>query len=165
MLTAEVSRSTILVADDEELNRKVLGDLLRRDGHTVLLATDGEEALDMFASGQIDLVLLDVLMPKRTGFAVCRAIKNNPDTCLVPVVLITGLANADDHIQGIECGADDFLNKPIRPGELGARVRSLLRMKQFTNELERAEAVLFSLAKSIEAKDAYTEGHCDRLSK
>jgi len=109
--------------------------------------------------------LLDVIMPRRTGFDVCRAIRSKPETRLIPVVLVTSSTDTSDHIQGIECGADDFLNKPVNKAELLARVRSLLRLKQFTDELESAETVLFSLALSIEAKDPYTEGHCDRLSK
>jgi putative two-component system response regulator len=165
MLDAEVTSATILVADDEEGNRKMLANILRRDGHKVVLAADGEEAIALFASEHADLVLLDVLMPRRTGFAVCRAIKSNPETRLVPVVLVTGLANTDDHIQGIECGADDFLNKPVHREELCARVRSLLKMKRVTDELESAETVLGSLALSIEGKDPYTEGHCARLSE
>jgi putative two-component system response regulator len=107
---------------------------------------------------QIDLALLDVMMP-------CRTIKSKPETRLIPVVLVTGLTDSGDRIQGIEAGADDFLGKPVNKEELLARVRSLLRLKQFTDELENAETVLFSLALSIEAKDPYTEGHCGRLSK
>src|SRR5258708_4861767 len=165
MSYSEVSTARILVADDEAGNRKMLADMLRREGHTVLLAADGDEAMRLFADEEVDLVLLDVMMPGHTGYSVCRAIKKKFETRLVPVVLITGLANAGDRILGIEAGADDFLSKPINREELGARVRSLLRLKEFTDELESAETVLFSLAASIEAKDAYTEGHCDRLSK
>jgi putative two-component system response regulator len=106
-----------------------------------------------------------VMMPGKTGFSACLAIKSQPETRLLPVVLVTGLSSTDDRIQGIMCGADDFLSKPVNKHELLARVRSLLRLKQFTDELENAETVLFSLALSIEAKDPYTEGHCDRLSK
>src|SRR2546422_6710191 len=105
------------------------------------------------------------MMPRCTGFAVCRTVKARPETRLIPVVLITGLGSADDRIRGIESGADDFLNKPIRKEELLARVRSLVRLKRFTDELENAETVLCSLAHSIEAKDPYTEGHCERLSR
>ena len=161
----ETAPPVILIADDEEANRKMLLDMLRRDGYVVLLAKDGEEAVNLFATVKVDLALLDVMMPGLTGFEVCRAIKANPETRLVPVVLITGLGSANDRIEGIECGADDFLKKPIHREELSARVRSLLRLKQFTDELESAETVLFSLALSIEAKDPYTEGHCARLSK
>jgi putative two-component system response regulator len=161
----EVAQAIVLVADDSEANREVLAEMLRLEGHTVILAEDGDEALGLFSRGSIDLAILDVMMPRRTGFAVCRALKSKPETRLVPVVLVTGLSNTDDRIQGIECGADDFLSKPVAKEELIARVRSLLRLKRFTDELETAETVLLSLALSIEAKDSYTEGHCDRLSK
>jgi putative two-component system response regulator len=162
----EDARITILVAHDEEENRKLWADILRRDGYDVLLANDGDEAADLFANEHADLALLDVKMSRRSGFEVCQLIQSNPETRLVPVILVTGLINTIDRIVGIECGADDYLLKPIRQEEeLSARVRSLLRLKEFTDELESAEAVLFSLAHSIEAKDHYTEGHCARLSK
>src|SRR6202140_3388034 len=111
------------------------------------------------------MAILDVVMPRKTGFDVCLAIKSKPDTRLIPVLLLTSLNSDDDRIRGIMCGADDFLTKPVNKHELLARVHSLLRLKQFTDELDNAESVLFSLALSIEAKDPYTEGHCDRLSK
>jgi putative two-component system response regulator len=91
--------------------------------------------------------------------------KGKPETRLIPVILLTSLNSDADRIHGIMCGADDFLNKPVNRQELLARVHSLLRLKRFTDELDNAEAVLFSLALTIEAKDPYTEGHCDRLSK
>ena len=91
--------------------------------------------------------------------------KGRRETRLTPVVLITGLGRVEDRIRGIEAGADDFLNKPVRKEELLARVKSLVRIKRFTDELESAETVVFTLAASIEAKDPYTEGHCDRLSR
>jgi putative two-component system response regulator len=116
-------------------------------------------------SNSIDLALLDVVMPRRTGFQVCQAMKSKPETRLIPVILLTSLNSDADRIHGIMCGADDFLNKPVNKQELLARVHSLLRLKQFTDELDNAEMVLFSLALTIEAKDPYTEGHCDRLSK
>src|SRR6185312_10998815 len=100
-----------------------------------------------------------------TGFEICQAIKSKPQTRLIPVILLTSLNSDADRIHGIMCGADDFLNKPVNKHELLARVHSLLRLKEFTDELENAETVLFSLSLSIEAKDPYTEGHCERLSK
>ena len=165
MILGPAFPATILVADDLEENREMLATLLRSEGYKVVLAEDGEEALELLATGPIDLALLDVMMPYKTGFEVCTRIKAASETVLLPVVLVTGLNNTEDRVQGIECGADDFLCKPVKREELLARVRSLLRIKQVTDELERAETVLFSLALSIEAKDPYTEGHCDRLSK
>lgn len=157
-------RKTVLVADDDEFYRGFLREFLERQGYEVVCAEDGEEALEVVNSRPIDLALLDVMMPRLTGFSVCRELKSNPATRLIPVVLITGLDSKEDHIRGIESGADDFLNKPVQSEELKARVRSLLRLKQFTDELEFAETVINSLALSIEAKDPYTEGHCERLS-
>ena len=157
--------ATVLVADDSEDNRELLSQMLRVQGYRVVCAADGAEALDVLAGQPIDLALVDVMMPRCTGFAVCRTVKARPETRLIPVVLITGLGSADDRIRGIESGADDFLNKPIRKEELLARVRSLVRLKRFTDELDNAETVLCSLAHSIEAKDPYTEGHCERLSR
>jgi putative two-component system response regulator len=160
-----IPAATILVADDNWANLELLSGMLQVEGYEVFCVVDGRQALETLRSRPIDLLLLDVMMPERDGFAVCREIKSHPDTRLVPVVLVTASKSNADRIKGIECGADDFLSKPVDREELLARVRSLLRLKQFTDELENAETVLFSLALSIEAKDPYTEGHCDRLSK
>jgi len=156
---------TILIADDIEANRDLLTEILSAERYRIVHAQDGEEAMQLLEDGGVDLALLDILMPGRTGFAVCRALKSNPDTRLIPVVLVTSLSASEDRMQGIESGADDFINKPVNKEELLARVRSLLKIKQFTDELEHAENVLFALALSIEAKDPYTEGHCERLSQ
>ena len=165
MSAKDAHEGIILVADDNELNRELLSTLLSDEGYQVILATDGQQALEQIGADSIDLAILDVVMPRKTGFDVCLAIKAKADTRLIPVLLVTGLNRDDDRIRGIMCGADDFLAKPVNKHELLARVHSLIRLKQFTDELDNAEAVLSSLALSIEAKDPYTEGHCDRLSK
>jgi len=156
---------TILLADDDADLRDMLEYMLRAQGFRVLTARDGDQALDLIGEHPVDLVLMDVLMPGLSGFAVCREIKSRADTRLIPVVLITCLSNPEDRVEGIECGADDFILKPLHREELLARVHSLVRLKRFTDELESAETVLCTLARSIEAKDPYTEGHCDRLSR
>ena len=155
---------TILVADDQPSNRELLEELLTTQGFTVITACDGASVIEVLARVQVDLVLLDVMMPHLNGFEACERIKNNPETYLIPVVLITALCDKQDRIEGIKVGADDFLTRPVDRTELLARVRSLLTLKHRTDELERAESVLFSLARSIEGKDPYTHGHCERLS-
>lgn len=158
-------KPTLLIADDDTANRDLLSGLLNAEGYNVTCVRDGEEALRVVRNEPVDLALLDVMMPGKSGFSACLTIKSQPETRLIPVILVTGLTSPDDRIQGIMCGADDFLSKPVNKHELLARVHSLLRLKEFTDELENAETVLFSLALSIEAKDPYTEGHCERLSK
>ena len=165
MPASEGREGIILVADDNEANRELLTALLSAEGYQVVCAANGQQALARVDGDSIDLALLDVVMPRPTGFEVCQAMKSKPEARLIPVILLTSLNSDADRIHGIMCGADDFLNKPVNKQELLARVHSLLRLKQFTDELDNAEMVLFSLALTIEAKDPYTEGHCDRLSK
>jgi putative two-component system response regulator len=155
----------VLVVDDDSTNRELLVELLAGTGAETATASDGRQCLELFESFQPDLVLLDVEMPRMDGFAACTALKTNPATRLVPIILITGRSAVEDRVKGIRAGADDFLTKPVDRSELMARTNSLLSLKSFTDELERAEAVLCALAKSIEGKDPYTEGHCERLSE
>lgn len=155
---------TILVADDLLPNRELLEELLSAEGFTVVTAADGVEAVEQIKNVSIDLAILDVMMPRMNGFEVCEQIKSNSDTYLIPVIFITALSDKQDRLKAIKVGADDFLTRPIDQAELLARVRSLLKLKYRTDELERAETVLFSLARSIEGKDPYTHGHCERLA-
>ncbi len=155
---------TVLVADDQASNRELMSELLSSEGFDVITVPDGVAALRELKRSQIDLVILDVLMPYMSGLEVCEKIKASPETYLVPVILITSLSDRQDRINGIKVGADDFLTRPVDRTELLARVRSLLRLKLRTDELERAETVLFTLARSIEGKDPYTGGHCERIA-
>ena len=146
-------------------NRELLEELLTAEGFKVASVSDGAAALEQLSIVPIDLVLLDVMMPRLNGFETCERIKANPETYWIPVILITALSDKHDRIEGIKAGADDFLTRPVDRTELIARVRSLLKLKLRTDELERAESVLFTLARSIEGKDPYTHGHCERLAE
>ena len=132
----------VLVVDDTPLNIKLLGDLLAVKGYSVTTAVNGEEALKRLAAEVPDIVLLDVMMPGLSGYDVCKRIRADPATALLPVVMITSLDPQQERVHGIEAGADDFLSKPINQPELFARVRSLLRVKALQDEVKRqAEAL------------------------
>jgi putative two-component system response regulator len=154
----------VLVVDDARINVELLKEVLSRDGHTVLTAADGLEALAIVERDRPEVVLSDVMMPEMDGYELCRAIKASPVTRLTPVVLVTSLQSREERLKGINAGADDFLLKPVNPHEVCARVRALMRLKRYTDELDSAEAVIMSLARTVEARDPCTQGHCQRLS-
>lgn len=154
----------VLVVDDYEPNLRGMSTLLEHAQYEVLTATNGDAALDIVSRERPDLVLLDVVMPGRSGVDVCQALKHHPETCLIPVVLISGRQERETVIAGLAAGADDFLNKPIDAEELYTRVRSLMRLKRLTDDLESAESLFLTLGRVIEARDPYTEGHCERLA-
>src|SRR3990172_7861454 len=156
--------ATILVVDDNALHRAYLKDLLASEGYGVIAAESARAALEVLSTSRPDILLADVLMPEMDGFELCRHVKAQESTRLLPVVLVTGLTAAEDRVRGIEAGADDFLSKPVQASELLARVRSLVRLKHYTDQLDNAEAVLYSLALGVEAKDPVLEGHCERLA-
>jgi putative two-component system response regulator len=158
------SPGTVLVVDDEETNRILLERLLKSHGYEVVTVASGEAALSTLCHLGVDLVLLDVQMPGANGFDICAQIKRAPETRLIPVALVTGLNDREDKIRGLRAGADDFISKPFDREELQARVASLVRLKQNTDDLDSTEGILRSLALIIEARDQYTDGHCERLS-
>jgi putative two-component system response regulator len=157
--------STVLVVDDTTAIVRLFEKVLSADGYTVVTAADGDAALEASAAIEPDVILLDVRMPGRDGFDVCRELKRHPATRLTPVVLITGEHSDEDRLRAIEAGADDFLTKPVNNQELRARVRSLTRLKQYTDDLGSAESVILSLGQTVEVRDPYTKGHCQRLAQ
>jgi putative two-component system response regulator len=154
----------ILIVDDTAASCRLLGALLAPDDYDVRTVDDGADALRLIRADPPDLILMDVMMPGINGFHACRAIKQDPSTWLIPVVLISALLSTANRLRGIEAGADDFITKPINGLELRARVRSLLRIKRHTDDLDSAQSVMVSLAMTIEARDRTTAGHCQRLA-
>src|ERR1700758_2068194 len=154
----------ILVVDDQPSIAGLMSQLLTIRGYSVVTASNADQAEAEVRRQAPDLILSDVMMPGKSGYDLCRTMKEDPSTRLIPFVLITGLSDSSDRVRGIEAGADDFLNKPVLAEELTARVKSLLRLKEFTDELETADSVLCTLGLIVEGRDPYTEGHCERLS-
>ncbi len=153
----------VLVVDDHPSSRMTAVALLSVEGYEVLEADSGPKALKRVVEGNPDLILLDVMMPGMDGFEVCRRLKEDEQTRLIPVVFITALNDRRSRIMGIEAGGDDFLTKPFDRLELAARVKSLVRQKRLNEDLDHAEQVLFSIARAVESRDPNTGDHCERL--
>lgn len=162
-ISVDSDRAKILVVDDHPSSRMTAVALLSVEGYEVLEAESGPIALKRVVEGNPDLILLDVMMPGMDGFEVCRRLKEDEQTRLIPVVFITALNDKRSRIMGIEAGGDDFLSKPFDRLELAARVKSLVRQKRLNEDLEHAEQVLFSMARAVESRDPNTGDHCERL--
>ncbi|MBD2022666.1 two-component system response regulator [Leptolyngbya sp. FACHB-36] len=156
-------RAKVLVVDDHPSSRITAVALLSMEGYEVLEADSGPAALRVTADKNPDLILLDVMMPGMDGFEVCRSLKQNEQTRLTPIIFITALDDRRARLRGIEAGGDDFLTKPFDQLELSARVRSLVRQKRLNQDLDHAEQVLFSIARTVESRDPNTGDHCERL--
>jgi len=137
----------ILVADDEQKIRNLLDHFLRGQGYEVVLATDGNQALKLAAEENPQVIILDIRMPGLDGLKVCKRLKENEQTKLIPIIVITGFE--DNKMEALNIGADDFVNKPFDLAEISIRVKSALRIRHLTNELERAVAYIEELQKDL----------------
>ncbi|MFH1077088.1 MAG: HD domain-containing phosphohydrolase [Pseudomonadota bacterium] len=161
--TVSSKKPQVLVVDNELQNQKLLKRLLTSQGYDVTTTSSGPNALYIMEKVDIDIVLLDVMMPEMDGYEICRRIKQNELWRLIPVVLVTAMEGTDAKLEGINAGADDFLTKPFNRTELLARTKSLINVKRLNHNLISIENVLLSLANLVEAKDSYTEGHIQRV--
>jgi class 3 adenylate cyclase/CheY-like chemotaxis protein len=155
----------ILVVDDTPANVKLLEDLLVFHGYEVEAAVDGDEALAALARRAPDIVLLDVVMPGKDGYEVCRAIRSNPAHAMLPVVMITALDHRDERVKGLEAGADDFLSKPVNAPELLARVRSLLRIRRLYETVQKQAEELRGWNRMLEARVAEEVARVEQLQR
>jgi adenylate cyclase len=146
-----VTGHRLLVVDDDAVNRDLLSRRLERFGFTVLQAEDGNQALRLVQAGAVDLVLVDLFMPGLDGYEVCRQIRGNPQTSILPVVMVTA-SGEEERVKALEAGVDDFIPKPFNQSELLARVRSLLRIKAYHDLVQRQALELADWNRTLEAK-------------
>ncbi len=156
--------ATIMVVEDDPAVRRVLGDQLSGFGYHVIEAASGEQALDSLNVVAPDLIVTDVHMGAMSGIELCQRVKSDPRYEFTPVVMLTAVSDLSARLAGLGAGADDFFPKPVDFTELRTRIAALLRVKILLDQLERAEGVITTLALTIEARDTYTGGHCDRLA-
>ena len=159
-----LDRDLVLVAEDDASNRALLSRLLERGGYRSIAVADGRDAIRAAVDEAPNLVLLDVGLPGLNGLDVCRRLRADPRTVALPIILVTGQTASRDVVAGLDAGADDFVRKPYDEAELMARVRSVMRLARVTAEMVGAHGVIAALANAVEAKDASTELHCQRLA-
>ncbi len=145
----DLSGSKVLIADDNEQNRELLDAYLADEGYEVRMANDGQETVDAVAAQQPDLILLDIMMPRMSGYEVCERIKANPEQRDIPVLMVTALNEMGDIEKAVKAGCDDFLTKPVNQLELKTRVRSLLRVRHLSSERDRLLAYLQEMEQQI----------------
>ncbi len=138
----KITVSDILIVDDNDQNAELLQAYLEGLDCQTRIARDGVEALDMVNTEPPDIILLDVMMPRMSGFEVCRRLKNGAQTRDIPIIMVTALNETGDMERAVDCGADDFLSKPVNKLELLTRVKSLLRVRHLKSQLERTLSYL-----------------------
>ena len=148
----DARKSRILIADDEPFNRELLEAFLSEGNYELEYAADGQETLDKTASFNPDLILLDVMMPKLSGFEVCEKLKKDPQTSSVMILMVTALSDLGDVERAVAVGCDDFLSKPINQIELLIRVENLLKLRSVTSELERLRQYVDSMEDAFAPK-------------
>src|SRR5438552_10889254 len=155
----------ILIVDDEPMNLDILQTRLAVHGYEILTATNGEEALAMASTQQPDLILLDIMMPKVDGIDVCRHLKADASLPFMPIIIATAKADSKDVVAGLEAGADEYLTKPLDQAALAARVTSMLRIKELTDEVRAQAADLASWNRTLEERVAQQLAHIERMDR
>lgn len=163
-LEPELKHKILAVFGNKE-DVELLGSLLSPNEYEITWASEGSQGIDFIHNEPPDLIIIGIHLPDISSYDLCRSLKDTQETMFIPIILVSSLSDVETEIKGIEAGVDDYLIKPFHEIVLKARIKSLLKLHHQVDELENAETVLFTLALSVEAKDPYTENHCQRLSK
>jgi putative two-component system response regulator len=156
---------SVLIVDDMKTNLDLLDAMFKSEGFDVVKVQDSHNALEIFKAREIDIAVLDVMMPGMDGFELCRRIKENRGNRFFPVVLLTALNDKRSKLEALESGADHFISKPFDRVELIAKIRSLLKLKMLQDELDHSESIILTLAVALESRDPYTKGHSVRVGE
>src|SRR3954454_14750596 len=157
-------RDVVLAVDDNDQNLQLLEEYLWQWGYEVVVARDGREALQLYPKTNPSIIVLDVMMPVMDGYEACARIKHEPGGRTIPILMLTALTGTDDKVRALECGADDFLNKPVNKEELRARIRSLIKIRNLRKELDSSENIILTLNYALENKDPRSGGHVQRVA-
>ena len=155
---------TILIVDESEINRRMLKAMLKNAPYRIVEASRPSEAFTLLERQQVDVVIVELVMPEMSGTDFCQRLKSNRPTRIIPILMVTSVQGAENEILGIDSGADEFLVKPLNPPLVRARLRNMLRNKALIDSLDEAETILFAVAQSVEQRDKYTGEHCVRLA-
>ncbi len=155
----------ILIVDDEPKNLQLLERFFVHEDIEVIKADNGVSALKKLESNNIALIITDIMMPQMDGFELCERVKLNPKYNLLPVIMVTAVKELGYRLKGLQCGADDFLSKPLDMNEMFARVRSLLHRKEITDQMDSSTNVMQTLNRIVESRDKYTSKHSLRVGQ
>src|ERR1043166_6428367 len=158
-------RDLVLAVDDNEQNLQILEEYLTSWGYDVAMARDGREALGLYTQTNPSIIVLDVMMPNMDRYEACARIKGEAGGRRIPILMLTALTGTEDKIKALECGADDFLNKPINKDELRTRIRSLVRIHSLRRELDSSENIIVTLTNALSNKDPRSGGHVQRVAE
>ncbi|MGI8742233.1 MAG: HD-GYP domain-containing protein [Bryobacteraceae bacterium] len=159
-----VSEPNILIVDNEAVNRRHLKGILKSAPYRILECRKASEAMEMLETEDIDLIVLDLMLPEMSGPDLCRWLKSNRKTHLIPILMLTSVQGVENEIAGISSGADEFLIKPLNSAIVRTRIQAMLRNKALIDSLEETETILFALAQAVEHRDKFTGLHCQRLA-
>jgi putative two-component system response regulator len=157
-------RDLVLAVDDNDHNLQLLEEYLRTWGYDVVFARDGAEALELYPRVDPSIIVLDVMMPVMDGYTACARIKEQPGGRAIPILMLTALTGSEEKVRALDCGADDFLNKPINKDELQTRIRSLIKIRNLRKELDSSENIILTLNFALENKDPRSGGHVQRVA-